>query len=121
MTTSENLFSVFEPLTREPWRAKAIQDLRGADFEKLVWKTDEGFRLEPFYTAEDLYKNEALTKQHSIVAKNSGNWINYAQIEVDDFAVANALAVEMISFGATGILFQFEKKLDVDFQILLKN
>ena len=36
------------------WR-KLPQDLKGADFEKkLVWKTNEGFKVKPFYRMEDL-------------------------------------------------------------------
>ena len=51
----EKLFSEFPPISTEAWKDKIVQDLKGADFEKkLVWRTDEGFKVQPFYRQEDL-------------------------------------------------------------------
>ncbi len=51
----EKLFSNFPPISTEEWMAKIVADLKGADFEKkLVWKTNEGFNVNPFYRSEDL-------------------------------------------------------------------
>ena len=46
----EKLFSDFSPASTEQWMEKVTADLKGADFEKkLVWKTNEGFKVKPFY------------------------------------------------------------------------
>ena len=51
----EKLFSDFSPASTEQWMEKVTADLKGADFEKkLVWKTNEGFKVKPFYRMEDL-------------------------------------------------------------------
>lgn len=51
----EKLFDMFSPVTTEEWKAKIITDLKGADFSrKLVWRTNEGFDVQPFYRREDL-------------------------------------------------------------------
>ncbi len=51
----EKLFSEFAPVSTEEWMAKITADLKGAPFEKkLVWRTSEGFNVNPFYRAEDL-------------------------------------------------------------------
>ncbi len=51
----EKLFDMFPPVTTEEWMAKITADLKGADFsKKLVWKTNEGFDVQPFYRKEDL-------------------------------------------------------------------
>ena len=51
----EKLFSDFSPVSTEQWMEKVTADLKGADFEKkLVWKTNEGFKVKPFYRMEDL-------------------------------------------------------------------
>ena len=51
----EKLFSDFSPVSTEEWMEKVTADLKGADFEKkLVWKTNEGFKVKPFYRMEDL-------------------------------------------------------------------
>ena len=53
----EKLFDMFPPVTTEEWKAKINVDLKGADFnKKLVWRTNEGFNVMPFYRAEDLKK-----------------------------------------------------------------
>ena len=53
--SKEKLFSNFPPTSTEEWMKVVEKDLKGADFErKLVWKTQEGFNVQPFYRKEDL-------------------------------------------------------------------
>ena len=50
-----NMLADFAPVSTETWKAKIIADLKGADFDKkLVWRTPEGFNVQPFYRREDL-------------------------------------------------------------------
>ena len=50
-----NLLADFAPVSAETWKNKIIADLKGADFDKkLVWRTPEGFNVQPFYRREDL-------------------------------------------------------------------
>jgi methylmalonyl-CoA mutase len=50
----------FPPVTSEAWDAVVRQDLKGADYEKrLVWRTDEGIGVKPFYRQDDLGPLEA--------------------------------------------------------------
>ncbi len=50
-----HLFEEFPPTTSEEWRAKIETDLKGADFDrKLVWRTIEGFNVQPYYRLENL-------------------------------------------------------------------
>ena len=54
----EKLFSEFAPVSTEEWMAKITADLKGVPFEKkLVWKTGEGFNVNPFYRAVDTGAN----------------------------------------------------------------
>ena len=51
----EKLFSDFPEVSTQEWMDKIQVDLKGADYEKkLVWKTNEGFKVKPFYRQEDL-------------------------------------------------------------------
>ena len=51
----EKLFSEFQAPTTQEWLDKIEVDLKGADFQKrLVWRTNEGFNVQPFYRREDL-------------------------------------------------------------------
>ena len=52
---TDRLFTGFPPVSTREWDAKIREDLKGADYEKkLIWKTPEGFKVKPFYSAEDL-------------------------------------------------------------------
>jgi methylmalonyl-CoA mutase len=50
----EKLFTEFPPISTAEWKAKVEADLKGADFAKLVWRTNEGFNVQPMYRAEDI-------------------------------------------------------------------
>ena len=53
--TQTSLLSEFPPVTTAEWMAVVEKDLKGADFsKKLLWQTDEGIAVRPFYRAEDL-------------------------------------------------------------------
>ena len=55
MANKEKLFSEFQAPTKQEWLDKIEVDLKGADFQKrLVWRTNEGFNVQPFYRREDL-------------------------------------------------------------------
>jgi len=55
MANTEKLFDMFSPTSTEAWKEKITVDLKGADFnKKLVWRTNEGFNVQPFYRREDL-------------------------------------------------------------------
>jgi methylmalonyl-CoA mutase len=44
----------FPPVSTADWEATIIADLKGADYQKkLVWKTEEGLAVKPYYRAED--------------------------------------------------------------------
>ncbi len=50
-----NLLADFPAISTKEWKDKIIADLKGADFDKkLVWRTPEGFNVQPFYRLEDL-------------------------------------------------------------------
>lgn len=58
---TEKLFSGFPGISSSEWREKIEADLKGADFyKKLVWKSDEGFDVQPYYRQEDLEKLSTL-------------------------------------------------------------
>ena len=55
MANKEKLFTEFTAPTTQEWLDKIEVDLKGADFQKrLVWRTNEGFNVQPFYRREDL-------------------------------------------------------------------
>lgn len=50
-----HLASDFPPVPTQDWEAAIQKDLKGADYEKkLVWRTDEGVAVRPYYRRENL-------------------------------------------------------------------
>ena len=55
------LFSEFPPVSTAEWEEKIAKDLKGASYEqKLIWRTNDGLKIKPYYRAEDLEKLEYL-------------------------------------------------------------
>ena len=49
------LQETFPPVTTEQWEAVITKDLKGADYaKKLLWQTDDGITVKPYYRSEDL-------------------------------------------------------------------
>ena len=104
------LFSEFPPIATEEWMNKIIEDLKGADFQKkLVWKTSEGFDVQPFYRKEDV--EEAVkglipgSFPFTRGCKTDNNWLIRQEIVEDDASVANEKAKNLIEKGCTSIGF----------------
>jgi len=108
----ERLFSEFEPTTTQQWIDKITTDLKGAPFEKkLVWRTNEGFNVQPFYRLEDL---EDLKTVNSLPGefpylrgkkKSENNWLIRQEIKVDDPAEANKKALDILNRGIDSLSF----------------
>ena len=52
-TQPEPLFAEFPPVSTAEWEAAIAKDLKGKDPKSLIWKTEDGFELKPFYRLED--------------------------------------------------------------------
>ena len=51
----KQLFTDFPDITTTEWEEKIKADLKGTEYQKkLIWKTDEGFEIKPYYRREDL-------------------------------------------------------------------
>jgi len=74
----KQLFADFPEILTEDWEAKIKADLKGADYDKkLVWKTDEGIHVKPYYRQEDLESLSYLDHLEQLRAPGSApnSWI----------------------------------------------
>lgn len=114
--SKERLFSDFVPATTEAWMEKVTADLKGADFEKkLVWKTNEGFKVKPFYRQEDLKDlktTDGLPGEFPYLrgTKKNNSWFVRQDIKVDDVKEANAKALNVLMKGVDSIGFNIKAK-----------
>jgi methylmalonyl-CoA mutase len=105
------LFADFQPVTVNEWKEKMLHDLKGLPYEKLIWKTNEGIDVKPFYTAEDLDSLSYLDSKPGEYPylrgnqKYSNSWEIRQDIRVDTFENANTVALNALNRGATSIAF----------------
>lgn len=112
----EKLFSEFPPVKAEDWKNKIIEDLKGADYEKkMVWRTTEGFNVNPFYRKEDAPERCAgeVPGEFPFTRGNStcNNWFIRQDVPAADPVEANSIAKEMIGYGVTSLSFKVKGKL----------
>ena len=115
--SKEKLFSEFSPVSTDQWMDKVNADLKGADFEKkLVWKTNEGFKVKPFYRMEDL---EGLKTTNALpgefpylrgTKKDSNAWLVRQEIRVESPEQANAKALDILNKGIDSLSFEISAK-----------
>ena len=121
--SKEKLFSDFSPVSTEQWMEKITADLKGADFEKkLVWRTNEGFKVKPFYRKEDLKDlktTDALPGEFPYLRgnkKENNSWLVRQEINVDDVKAANAKARDLLTKGIDALSFRVKaKELDATY------
>ncbi len=114
----EKLFSEFQAPTTQEWIEKIQVDLKGADYDKkMVWKTNEGFNVQPFYRMEDLKDLKAvdsLPGEYPFVRgnkKDNNLWYVRQEIKVEDIKAANAKALDILGKGVNSIGFCLPKAM----------
>ena len=116
----EKLFDMFSPVSPEEWRAKAEVDLKGADFEKkMVWRTDEGFNVQPLYRGVDIkdFKTiDSLPGEYPYVrgTRTNNDWQARQEIDAADVKEANAKALDVLNKGITSLGFKLHDDFNLD-------
>ncbi len=115
---NQKLFADFPAISTEQWLKQIETDLKGADFEKrLVWKTSEGFKVQPFYRHED---TDSLPSIHALpnefpylrgVQTTGNDWLVRQRIVVSDVKTANIKANDLLTKGINSITFSIKKEL----------
>lgn len=108
----EKLFEAFPPISDKEWKEKIIKDLKGADFDKkLVWKTSEGFNVQPYYRQDDLNKlphMDVLPGNFPYIrgkeVKNN-TWLVRQDINVTNIQEANTKALDIRLRGVDSLGF----------------
>lgn len=110
---------------------KIHADLKGADFNrKLVWKTNEGFDVKPFYRREDI---ENLSYIDSLPGEfpfirgtriRDNKWLVRQNIEVSDYKEANRKSLDILMKGVDSLGFIIanpESVCEKNFNLLLND
>ena len=114
-TDKERLLSEFPAISTQEWKDKIVADLKGADFDKrLVWRTNEGFNVNPYYRREDL---EGLSTPNVMPGeypyvrstRMDNEWLIRQDIHVIDPKEANAKALDILNKGVTSLGFKLSR------------
>ena len=115
-TKNEKLFADFEPTSTQEWMDKVTTDLKGVPFEKkLVWRTKEGFNVNPLYRREDIKDMETaktLPGEFPYIrgTKVDNHWFTRQEVKVEDISVTNAKLVDLTERGVDSFGLHFEKE-----------
>jgi methylmalonyl-CoA mutase len=107
-----NLFEDFADHSKEIWMAQVIRDLKGKDYDKtLTTLTEDGIKIEPFYTKEDRKGLEFLDYYHHRVNQPSSIpglppriWSNVASFDCTDEKSTNAEILDALLNGADALM-----------------
>jgi methylmalonyl-CoA mutase len=113
----------FPPVATAEWEAAIQKDLKGADYQKLlVWRTDEGIAVKPYYRREDVagldYRN-TVPGQFPFVRAQRGSW-EIAQekapaedaIRADRLHEAGATAVQELGYALANAVERLSNSID---------
>ena len=123
----EKLFDQFPGVSYDEWRAKVETDLKGADFnKKLVWRTNEGFNVQPIYRAEDIAElktTNSLPGEFPYVrgTRDNNDWLTRQNIIAETPAEANKVALDVLTKGVTSLGFTVEEPSAEVVETLLKD
>jgi methylmalonyl-CoA mutase len=127
---ANKLFTEFPPVSTKEWEDVINADLKGADYDKkLVWKTQEGFSVRPYYRQDDTDKLSGLDAKpgefpYRRGVDESNDWlIRQDYCAYKSCEEANSLAVDGLSKGldAVGFGIDPEKEYDVEMMRVLLN
>lgn len=105
----EKMFDMFSPVSTEEWKAKITADLKGADFDrKLVWRTNEGFNVQPFYRREDLEGLPALDTMPGEFpylrgTRDNNDWLIRQAVTGDTPEEINRHALRVLNLGVESL------------------
>jgi methylmalonyl-CoA mutase len=108
---TDKLLQEFPPVSTQSWEEAIRNDLKGADYaRKLIWQTEEGLAVKPYYRAEDIqgleYSDAAPGDfPYACSTRLSGDWRIREEIDAVDPEQANHAARSAVAAGAEEIAF----------------
>jgi len=119
-----DLSTAFPPVSTEEWEAVIRKDLKGADYEKeLVWRTDEGISVRPYYRQENLQplgESVDLAPGQKPFTRGGGHaWLEAQSftpppdaIRADSLHESGATAVQELAFALAEAVEKLQRAID---------
>ncbi|MBN7811140.1 hypothetical protein J0A68_09240 [Algoriphagus sp. H41] len=113
---TKDLFSEFEPSSKDAWISQAIRDLKGKDFDQSLGTTLwERIVLQPFYTLEDL--GGQIPRQASFQSESDDRqdaprqWANLVSVYPDE---SSETFLHQLENGAEGLVLHLSGFEDLE-------
>jgi methylmalonyl-CoA mutase len=109
--STQNLLSEFPSISTQSWEQIIQRDLKGADYaRKLLWQSDDGLLIKPYYRAEDIEGLEHLDTAPGDFpylrgSQSTAGWYICEEIDTIDSGKANRAACSAVTAGAEKIIF----------------
>lgn len=101
---SKEMFSEFPPISTQQWEERIAKDLKGEERESLVWRSDEGITVQPYYRKEDV--------PGDVTGKQQPGWLIGENFDAKNAAQANAQTIDALNRGVTSIGWQVYQDTD---------
>ncbi|MDA9951851.1 methylmalonyl-CoA mutase family protein [Chitinophagales bacterium] len=98
----QDILNSFDPNSKEEWKVKASQDLKGKSLEALSWQLNESILLSPYYTASDVPEMDT-----AILKESNPDWQVGEHYEITDYAASNKQILNDLMHGLTAPCFLF--------------
>ena len=108
---TDHLLQEFPPVSTQSWEELIRKDLKGADYAgKLIWQTEEGLAVKPYYRAEDVAGLEFPDARpgafpYARGARSTGDWRIREEIDGVDCEEVNRAAHSAVIAGAGEIAY----------------
>jgi len=109
--TTVPLLAEFPAVSTAAWEEAILKDLKGADYaKKLLWQTEEGMAVRPYYRAADIQGLPPLDAApgefpYARGTQASGDWRIREEIDAADPEEANRAALSAVVAGAEEIAY----------------
>ncbi len=106
------MFPEFPGIPTSMWQEKIQSDLQGSGYEKLIWNSDEGIAVKPFYRQEDIDSLGYLEGVRNLRERSGSpnGWTICQQISpMENFPEANERIIDALRGGAQAIRIQLGK------------
>jgi methylmalonyl-CoA mutase len=115
----------FSKSDKSDWKKKAMLEMQGKDpFEILSWRGKDEILFLPYYDPADVAHLQYLNGFQLPAAKNENaanrTWVNISSVKSIDETTANHLALNQLSLGAEGVVFDLRTHHQTEVNLLMK-
>jgi methylmalonyl-CoA mutase len=109
---ANHLLPEFPPVSTQSWEELIVKDLKGGDYaKKLIWRTEDGLAVKPYYRAEDILGLDYLDAPPGQFpfgrsTRSNGDWRIREEIDELDPEEANDAACKAVAAGAEEIAYR---------------